>query len=579
MRIKHIFHSFWGGLIIGIIILVIGFFVWSLINRGGVNFSILGPDNIASGNISNFTFKYVNNSRVALEDCSLDITLPEGVVFTENPLKKTMSIYLGEVLAQTSGEKTLSLMITGEPQTAKIIEATFNYRPKGISSSFAKKDSKTVLLTGSIFNLNINLPQKVFIGQDFPLEINWSNLTNQSFANAELRAEWPSGFSLISANPDVTKEQGTNNTWLIGNIVPTGQGAIKVQSSLSGQDGETKRIALTLGINQNGSFLPLVSAQGFVTLLSNPLKLSVFVNGDTDFNADLGDKLDFTVNYENNYSASLRDLVLTVQFKGDAFDFSTLKAPNAVFSSRLQTLTWTGSRVSSLYVLNPGAKGTLNFSVKLKSDWPMQSLAQKNIVLEIDSNIKSSSVPEELGYQALPQASTINTVKLNSFCLLDIGSYFRDPPALIVNTGKLPLKVDQPIDFTIHWKIVNTYNAINNVTVETTLPLWAEWTNQVAGNYGSSAPLYDAHTRKISWTIPVVPAGSGTLITPYEAVFQIKVTPLSSQINQSIELTNETTFTATDSFTLKNINLVYPKVLSDKLTDTTVIPNEGIVRP
>jgi hypothetical protein len=579
MKFKNLLHSFWGGLIIGIIILAIGFFVWSLINNGGISFSILGPDDIPSGSVNDFTFRYVNNSRVTLEDCSLEINLPDGVIQTENEYKRTITIYLGEVLPKVSAEKTISLMITGEPQTAKNIEATFNYRPKGLSSAFSKQDTKTILLSGSIFNLNINLPQKVFIGQAFPLEIDWSNLTKQTFGNVELRAEWPSGFSFISANPEVTKEQGTNNVWLIGNIIPTGQGKINVQASLNGQDGETKKILLTLGINQNDEFLPLVTAQGFVTLESNPLKLSVFVNGDTDYNADLGDKLDFTINYENTYSSSLRDLQIVTQFNGDAFDFSTLRAPSAVFSSRLQTLTWTGDRVSSLYVLNPGDKGTLNFSVKIKSDWPMTSLAQKNIILEVNTLIKSSSVPEELGYQALPQASCLNTVKLNSYCYLNIGSYFRDPPALIVNTGKMPLKVDQPTDFTIHWKIINTYNAINNITVETTLPLWSEWTNQVAGNYGANAPSYDENTRKITWLVPVVPAGSGSLMTPYEAVFQIKVTPLSSQINQGIELTNDTTFTATDSFTLKNINFTYPAIKSDKLTDPTVISNDGIVRP
>ena len=579
MKIKNIFHSFWGGAIIVIIVLILGYVIWNSITSRGVAFSILGPDDIQSGNISEFTFKYVNNANIALEDCSIDITLPEGVIQTENSLKQTLSIYLGEILAKTSAEKSINLMVIGEPRTAKIIEATFNYRPKGLSSSFAKKDIKTVLISGSSFNLNLDTPQKVFIGQAFPLEINWSNLTTKTFDKVELRAEWPSGFSFISANPDVTKEQGTNNNWLIGAINPTGQGKINVQGAINGQDGETKRISLTLGITQNNKFLPLATAQGFITLISNPLKLSVFVNGDSDYNANLGDKLDFTITYENNYSSSLRDLRITTQFTGDAFDFSTLKAPGADFSSRLQTLTWAGSRVSSLYVLNPGTKGTLNFSVKLKQDWPMKSLAQKNIILEVNTTIKSSSVPEELGYQALPQASSLNTIKLNSNCVINIGSYFRDPPALIVNTGRLPLKVDQPTDFTIHWKIVNTYNAVNNVTVMTTLPLWSEWTNQVAGNYGPNPPSYDNNTRQITWTVPVVSAGSGSITPAYEAVFQIRVTPLSSQINQGIELINETNFTATDSFTLKNINITYPAVKSERLTDATVIPNDGIVRP
>jgi len=60
--------------------------------------------------------------------------------------------------------------------------------------------------------------------------------------------------------------------------------------------------------------------------------------------------------------------------------------------------------------------------------------------------------------------------------------------------------------------------------------------------------------------------GSGYLSNPYEAIFQIKVTPLSSQANQSIELTNETIFTAIDSFTLKEIKKTYLPLKSDSLT-------------
>jgi len=579
MKIKNFLHSFWGGAIIVILVIILGYFLWGLLTSGGIIFSLSGPDDMKSGEIGEFHLKYANDSRVTIENCSIEINLPEGIILRENPSKKTMVFDLGEVPSKVSGDKMIDLMITGEPKTAKNIEATFNYRPKGLSSSFSKKDIKTVLLSGSSFNLEINVPKQVFIDQTFPFEINWANLTNETFENIELRLEWPTGFSFDSANPDVTREGGSNNKWVMGVVNASGQGKINISGSISGQDGETKRIVLTLGLAQNNNFLPLAKTEGFLSLISNPLKISAFVNGDSNYNADLGEKLDFTINYENNYSSSLRDLKITTQFNGDVFDFSTLKVPNGVFSTRLQTLTWTGARVKELYILNPGEKGTLNFSVKLKKDWPMQSLAQKNIILEAKTTIESASVPEELGYQGLPRAQALDTIKLNSNCALNIESYFWDAPSQIVNTGKLPLKAGEPTDFTIHWKIINTYNAINNVTVQTTLPLWVEWTNQVAGNYGDYPPVYDANSRQIAWTVVTVPVGSGTVLKPYEAIFQVRVTPLSSQVNQGIDLTNETTLTATDTFTLKNISFTYPVINSNKLTDPAMPYNGGIVRP
>ncbi|MFA5392543.1 MAG: hypothetical protein WC306_02535 [Candidatus Paceibacterota bacterium] len=579
IKIKNFLHSFWGGAIIVIFVIILGYFIWGILTSGGIIFSLSGPDNIKSGEIGEFHLKYVNNSRMKIEDCSIEINLPEGIILREDPLKKTIVFEIGEVLSKVSGDKIVDLMITGEPKTAKNIEAVFNYRPKGLSSSFSKKDIKAILLSGSSFNLEINVPKQIFIDQIFPFEINWANLTQQTFENIELRAEWPTGFSFETSNPDVTKEEGSNNKWVMGVVGASGQGKINVGGAISGLDGETKRIVLTLGLVQNKNFLPLIKTEGFLNLISNPLKISAFVNGDINYNADLGENLDFTINYENNYSSSLRDLKITTQLNGDVFDFSTLKAPKGLFSTRLQTITWTGVSVKELYVLNPGEKGTLNFSVKLKKDWPMQSLAQKNIILEAKITIESASVPQELGYQGLPRAQALDTIKLNSNCALNIESYFWDAPSQIVNTGKIPLKAGEPTDFTIHWKILNTYNTINNVTVQATLPLWIEWTSQIAGNYGDYPPVYDPNNRQITWTVAIVPVGSGTVLKPYEAIFQVKATPLSSQVNQGIDLTNETTLTATDTFTLKNISFSYPVVNSNKLTDPAIPYNGGIVRP
>jgi len=579
IKIKNFLHSFWGGAIIIILVIILGYFIWGILASGGIIFSLLGPDDMKSGEIGEFHLKYANDSRLTLEDCSIEIDLPEGAILIEDPSKKTIVFDIDEVLSKASGDKMIDLMITGEPKTAKNIEATFNYRPKGLSSSFSKKDIKTVLLSSSSFNLEINVPKQIFIDQTFPFEINWANLTQQTFEGIELRAEWPTGFSFENANPDVTREEGSNNKWVMGVVGASGQGKINVGGAISGQDRETKRIILTLGLVKNNSFFPLAKTEGFLDLISNPLKISAFVNGDVNYNADLGEKLDFTINYENNYSSSLRDLKITTQLNGDVFDFSTLKAPKGLFSTKLQTITWTGAGVKELYVLNPDEKGTLSFSVKLKKDWLMQSLAQKNIILEAKITIESASAPEELGYQGLPRAQALNTIKLNSNCALNIESYFWDAPSQIVNTGKLPLKVGEPTDFTIHWKIINTYNALNNVTIQTTLPLWAEWTNQVAGNYGDYPPVYDANSRQITWTVATIPVGSGIVLKSYEAIFQVKVTPLSSQINQGIDLINETTLTATDAFTSKNISFTYPVVNSNELTDPAMPHNGGIIRP
>lgn len=579
MSFKKFFSSFWGGFVIVILVLIIGYLVWSTFFKGNVLLEIDGPAVASSGSDINLTFKIINNSNLTLENAVLSINLPDGIIFNQDFNKNNLELDFNQIPARQTSKETVSLKIIGEEQTAKTINANLNYQFKGLTSTFIKKANKTIVISGSTFTLSANIPDKIFIGQNFPLVINWTNLTETTFKQVELIAEWPTGFSLVSSNPEVIKEGGRNNEWLIGSVGPSGQGTINIQGNLSGQDGEAKDIIFKIVVKQGNNYLILNKTENHIVLLQNPLKLNVSVNGDSDYIANLGDNLEVTINYRNEYSSSLRDLALSVHLNGDVFDLATLRAPKGLFSLRLQTINWTGNQVPSLYVLAPQQEDTLHFTVKLKKDWPMLSLAQKNIVLAIETKLESKSIPEGISYDTLPQASFVNTIKLNSNFKVLVESYYRDPPALIANSGSLPLKVDQPTDFTIHWKIINTYNNINNVQLTTTLPVWVKWTNQVAGNFGDNRPQYDENSRTISWLIPTVNAGSGTLTKPLEAIFQVRVVPTSSQVNSPVVIVNETNVSGVDAFTGQNINLVYPNILSNNLTDKTVFPSEGIVKP
>ncbi len=579
MEKKNFFRTFLGGVVITITVLVIAYFTWNVMKGGGITFAFLGPTETQAGEIKDFHLVCNNNSRVVLEDAKIDIQLPSGVFFPDNPERKFVSYSLGEIAPHSSQEKIISLLVTGTPQTAKSIEATLRYRPKTISSFFEKKELKNILISGSVFNLNLTYPHQVFSEQLFPVELDWENSGLEKYHNIVVKPEWPEGLVIQKANPVAVSETGQADYWSLGDLDSGSQGKILMQCSLSGQVGETKRIALSLGMKKNDKFYPLAQTEGYITLAANPLVISSLVNGKDVINANLGDDLNFDIKYKNQYPSSLRNLVITTKFIGDAFDFASLRAPQGMYSSQLKTITWTGNHVSQLYVLNPNEEGTLHFSIKLKKDLVMKSLAQKNLVLTVETSIQSSNIPEGVEGQEVPRGATSNTIKLNSKVKLLAESYFRDAPSRLVNAGRLPLQVNQPTEFTIHWKIQNSFNAIRDVEVHTTLPLGVEFTGKIAGNYGDNLPVYDQATRVVSWNIPLIPAGAGVIARPYEAIFQIRVTPSVSQAHQAIDLIGPTYLQGVDAFTQSNISLTSPSLRSDQLTDKTVFPGAGIVQP
>ncbi|HOK17369.1 MAG TPA: hypothetical protein PL164_01265 [Candidatus Paceibacterota bacterium] len=576
-KAKNFFQSFWGGIIVVIIVIAVVYLIYNSLKNKGVSFIVEGPELAKSGEIIDLHLIYSNNSRVVLQGGEIEIKLPEGILSVEEPSKNIINLYLGEIAPKDSEDKLFKVLITGEPKTSKTIQAVFRYRPKSLSSNFEIPVDYNISIFGSNFSLEMNFPQEIFLDQSFPLELHWENQTKEIFENLEIEALWPEGFNLVESNPGASSAQ--NNIWKLETITPYGSGKINITGLVSGEAGQTKKIAFILGIKSNQQFLPLAKTEGYIRLAANPLEIITLINGEQNYIASLGETLNVTINYKNNYSTPLRNLVLKTVLNGEALDFSTLKAPKALFTLRTQTLSWDGAKVEDLYNLNPQESGSLSFSIKLLKDWPMVSPAQKNPIIEIKSTLESANIPEGASVSTLPRAVSVNNIKINTVCGLEITSYFRDAASGIANQGKLPLRVDEPTDFTIHFKILNSFNTINKIKIQTSLPPGVEFTGQIGGNYGSNLPQYDKNNRQLIWEVGSVEAGSGYLTRPPELIFQVRVTPQYTQINQPVALIEETTFKAVDAFTLQEFSRVYSPVLSNKLTDTTVYPSQGIVQP
>ena len=71
----------------------------------------------------------------------------------------------------------------------------------------------------------------------------------------------------------------------------------------------------------------------------------------------------------------------------------------------------------------------------------------------------------------------------------------------------------------------------------------------------SSTPTYDAGTGLITWTIPFIPATTGVIGPPAEAIFQVVETPAVNQVGRTLTLLGPTTLTATDEYTSSTVQL------------------------
>lgn len=570
------FNSFFGGIIFVIILLGVGYLIWSLTKSGGIEVGILGPNEVKAGETKEFKIVYANKSRVALEDVELVLALPEGVIFSDDPTKRVWEQPLETIASGQEAEQAFNLMFFGENRSAKNLEATFRYRPKTLTSPFTKTLNYPVIINGSTFKLDATLPPQVLPEQDFSLNVAWENQSSNSYEDVRLEATWPETYAFNSATP---KPSEKDNIWSLGQTPAASQGQLDIKGLVSGSEGANRKFVFKILVYIQEQPFVISQMESYLTVVNNPLIMSASVNDERLYNADADETLTFKINYRNDYSIGLRNVSIKAILDGKMFDLASVRPGKGYYTVKSKTITWTSANLGELSVLNPGEVGEVSFTVKTLKKYPIKVAGDRNFLMTMNATMLTATIPEMIGVNAPIKAASSVSVKMNTMMELETLTYFRDAASQIINSGRLPLRVAQPTQLTIHWKLKNYSNPVQDVVVKTTLPPGVSFTGRVGGNSGENQPTYDAATAEVSWKLPNIAATSGVIGKPLEAIFQIEVTPASNQVNQAINLTNEITLTALDTFTQKQISVIHDPIKSDKFTDVSVLPQDGIVAP
>jgi len=113
------------------------------------------------------------------------------------------------------------------------------------------------------------------------------------------------------------------------------------------------------------------------------------------------------------------------------------------------------------------------------------------------ATLESLTPVEGLDVNSKIKTTSSATIKLNADVALEITGYFKDDKTTISNCGALPLKVGQKTCYTIHMKIKNYLNDVNDVVVTTDLPYYATYTNKYSTSYTNANFTFDTFSKKL----------------------------------------------------------------------------------
>ena len=370
-------------------------------------------------------------------------------------------------------------------------------------------------------------------------------MSDVSFANLRVKAEYPDGFHAQDANP---KASEGDNVWYIGNLAPGQTGSVHITGVMSGVKNEAKVLKAHIGILQgDGNLMSYSDSDRLTKIVTSPLSVQQTVNGLTQVNVFPGGTLHYEIQYRNDGEIGLRDAIITLELQGSTLDFSKIDLNGGAFDDARKTITWKASDVRDLANLAPGKGGTVSVSIPVIGSIPMQTEADKNFVITSVARIDSPDIATPTGANKIIGSNTLR-VKVGSGANAQVTNAYQD--TTLPNTGANPPQVGKETTYTLRWSVSTGTNDMDKAVMSAYLPTGVRFTGQISP--ASENVTYNDRTNQITWNIGAVPSGTGSLKPIKEVMFQVGITPQTNQVGQSAQLLSETDFSVHNLFTDEN---------------------------
>ncbi len=532
--------------------------------ESGVDLTYSGKTQAVSGEDLEIKIKMINKEAVSLSDQTLEIQYPEGFVYGSSNFAPSGQ-YKNQWVFKTllSGQETelqITGQLVGEIGTAKKFKANWIYQPINFNSEFQKQIEWEVVITSSTLELELSGPREIIPGQEINYTLNYKNSSNRDLQRLKITADWPDGFTLSTASPEADVQAG----WSINSLPAGDTGKINLAGRFEGQPGDSKEFIFKIGLIQSNGSFNIQLEENFIILLIEPqLQINLFLNDETtDQSVRWGETLVYNIEIENAGDVKLDEAEMTLQLNGysnqiietaDYVDWETLIVQNADRADN--RLTWKSGDNSQLETIKPGDSLSLRAEVSLLSSPPSDILGKTNYALtaqvafradRVDSNSQTTLVYEKT-------SSAVNGL-IQSQAFFTSEARYYDASGQVVGLGPLPPVEGEATLFKIFWTLENGSNDLSQATVSTVLPETVSWIGQ--GSVTAGQPLaYNQSTREIIWSLNKIPAQTGNLTEALKAEFSVSLTPIRSQLNEYVLLTDKSIFQATDNFTKATVQL------------------------
>jgi hypothetical protein len=489
---------------------------------------------ITSGSINVFEIKY--QAKEVLNQASISIIFPDNFILNKvepesmfNPTTNTF--YLGDLKPNSNGKVKVSGYVFGAVNESQNIISTLSCQSCGDSQ---RLNSLIYKIEASSLKTEINIPEIIYEGLEFGSLISLKNNSDYNLENIELVLD-------------------LNNLELVNSDHLFGGDKIVVESIPAGQ---TETINLYLKAEAEGpghlgvmSYFVLSdqkpALQTAVAKDFNAAPFKLKVNIETDSEAiNAGEEIVLKAELENQEGQEINNLEVSIDSANSNFIILEQTPTNPVIISNLADQE----------------KTSLEFKIKLA-----RRGLEKNQAVPIKLKTSYNKGEEKLNYEFYSPVIKINT-NLN----IKSDAYYYSAEGDQLGIGPLPPTVGMPTSYWVFWELNNFGNKLENFSLSATLPTSVSWNNEKSVPEGKV--LYSELGKRVVWNLSELSEDE----TKYKIGFKITVTPGLEDLNKTMKLLEDVTYSATDIFTGQELTGNLP-ILDTNLKNDQLNSGDGKV--
>lgn len=567
-----------------------------------VEISIQLPEKIQSGEEVSILLEYKNSNEVTLNGASAEIFFPKDFVFRSSDWNlqggnSRFSVELGDIGPNSSMQVRVFGRIIGSLDEKKVFSTILQYKPSNFNSKFKNTKEASVIISEVPVTLEVKIPESIKNDSEMEMSFVYKNKSNRDFSKSEFRLILPEGLNSYSANQDFVKSSEFENILIFSKdgLLAGAENSISLKGIINSENDSVAIKVEVYLLEANNDLVRYISEERNINLEKPDILISQTVNGLEEYSASKNEQLNYKINFKNQSNKEIKGMILNAELLGN-FDLATLRADKG--NVKDSKIVWSALNVPQLGILGPGEEGSVDFSVKVKDYFVINTKEDKNFVLSSKVDISMLGAVSQNSDSVKLLAGALKEVKVQAFTPVVSRGYFNDD-GRIENGGVLPPRLGEKTSYTIHWNIKNLFNDIEKVRIKTTLPSGVELTGKYINsksdvfdsgiarltegevenfdNQSEEKIYYNPQSRELTWFIPRLKANDGILTAAEEIVFQVEILPRAEHVGSAMDLIGPVSIVGYDTFIGREVKTEGNALNTQLFDDYSISSEEAIV--